>query len=106
MSAHRRSSFANAEVISSGFILLKYFSFKFESKRGQTIEVTLLLRCRRVELKGESKVTRGQVEYELRRLPRKLMHRDKKKIEELKTIKPNGIEANLVFSVVDGEVEP
>ena len=64
-----------------------------------------LSKIRRVEALGASKVTTGQLEYEFKHLLTKVMKRDKKKFEELKGIKPNVIEANPVFSVVEGEVE-
>lgn len=62
-------------------------------------------KIRRVELNGASKVTSGQLKYEFTHLLRKLMKRDKQKLKELKKIKPNSIEPNPVFSVVDGEAE-
>jgi len=62
-------------------------------------------KIRMIELKGATKVTNGQLQYEFTHLLRKLMKRDKKKLEELKRIKPNQIEPNPVFNIVEGEVE-
>jgi len=71
-------------------------------RRGYTFNPS---KIRMIELNGAAKVTTGQLEYEFKHLLRKLIKRDKEKLEELKRIKPNQIEPNPVFSVVEGGVE-
>jgi hypothetical protein len=62
-------------------------------------------KIRFVELRGALTVTRGQLEYEFVHLLKKLEMRDKKKLEELKSLEPKNIVPNSVFRLVDGGVE-
>lgn len=56
-------------------------------------------------LRGETTVTRGQLEFEFYHLLKKLERRDKKQFEELMDLNPKNVEPNPIFRVVDGEIE-
>lgn len=64
-----------------------------------------LSKIRTIGLYGVSKVTRGQLVFEFSHLLRKLEKRYRKWLKELKGLDPEGVEADLVFQVVEGEVE-
>ncbi|MEM0090053.1 MAG: pyrimidine dimer DNA glycosylase/endonuclease V [Nitrososphaerota archaeon] len=65
-----------------------------------------LSKIRPIILLGEITVTRGQLEFEFMHLLIKLKKRDRKKFGELKNLSTDELEANPVFRVVDGGIEP
>jgi len=79
------------------------FQIYLEAKRrGYSFDYS---KIRGVKLRGALAVTRGQLEYEFVLLLKKLKLRDKKRLEELKSLNPKTVEPNPVFRAVVGEVE-
>jgi len=79
------------------------FQIYLEAKRrGYSFDYS---KIRGVKLQGALAVTRGQLEYEFVHLLKKLKLRDKKRLEELKSLNPKTVEPNPVFRAVVGEVE-
>lgn len=77
-----------------------YFVFLEASERGFAFSKEKIYDLK--ILKGIIPVTTGQLEFELRHLISKLKKRDPKHLEKLS----NEIEANPIFYVVDGDIEP
>lgn len=71
-------------------------------KRGYKFNIT---KIEPIELRGAITVTRGQLKFEFLHLINKLERRDRKKLEELRKLDPSNIEANVVFEVIEGNVE-
>lgn len=68
------------------------------SKRGYNFDTGKIGPCRKVKMK----VTRGQVEYEMKHLKRKLRARDPQKFKEIAALKTYGVHP--LFKVVKGPV--